>query len=161
MFRTGTPPIMRCAFRRNCSCRQTAILPDFVRGDARAHGLDHSGWSDIFFLGMDLPEMARVLNVSIDLAIHEANAAGPKPPVETYLRVVDRPVIRLVSVDLDATAEIGDLQELSFDRARLSGLLKAALIASGIVPPGMEGSGQPLTAVLAQVDGREGLGIDR
>ena len=32
--------------------------------------LSHSGWSDIFFLGMDLPEMARVLNVSIDLAIH-------------------------------------------------------------------------------------------
>ena len=30
--------------------------------------LTHSGWSDIFFLGMDFPEGARVLNVSIDLA---------------------------------------------------------------------------------------------
>src|SRR5215510_9705114 len=29
--------------------------------------LTHGGWSDIFFLGMDFPEGARVLNVSIDL----------------------------------------------------------------------------------------------
>ena len=28
--------------------------------------LSHSGWSDIFFLGMDFPEGAKVLNVSID-----------------------------------------------------------------------------------------------
>jgi hypothetical protein len=31
--------------------------------------LSHSGWSDIFFLGMDFPEGARVLNVSIDLGV--------------------------------------------------------------------------------------------
>ena len=125
--------------------------------------LSHSGWSDIFFLGMDLPEMARVLNVSIDLAIHESVAdrrETPKPPVEAYLRVIDRPVIRLVSVDLDATAEISDLQEL-FDFGRdYLGLLKAAVIASGIVPPGMEGSGQPLAAILAQLTQRDGLGIE-
>ena len=30
--------------------------------------LTHSAWSDIFFLGMDNPQGARVLNVSIDLA---------------------------------------------------------------------------------------------
>jgi hypothetical protein len=129
--------------------------------------LSHSGWSDIFFLGMDLPEMARVLNVSIDLAIREpaihgagggSNTETPQPPVETYLRVIDRPVIRLVSVDLDATAEISDLQEL-FDFGRdYLGLLKAAVIASGIVPPGMEGSGQPLASILAQLTQRDGLG---
>ena len=56
-------------------------------------------------------------------------------------------MIRLASVDLDATAEIGDLQEL-FDFGRdYLGLLKAAVIASGIVPPGLEGSGQPLAAI--------------
>ncbi len=50
--------------------------------------LTHSGWSDIFFLGMDFPEGARVINVSIDLAVravmpsprdtsrHAAQAAG-------------------------------------------------------------------------------------
>ena len=31
--------------------------------------LSHSGWSDIFFLGMDYPEGARVLNASIDLSV--------------------------------------------------------------------------------------------
>ena len=31
--------------------------------------LSHSAWSDIFFLGMDFPEGARVLNISIDLGV--------------------------------------------------------------------------------------------
>src|SRR5208283_3581124 len=31
--------------------------------------LSHSGWSDIFFLGMDFPEGARVLNISINLSV--------------------------------------------------------------------------------------------
>lgn len=31
--------------------------------------LSHCGWSDIFFLGMDFPEGARVLNASVDLAV--------------------------------------------------------------------------------------------
>ena len=38
--------------------------------------LSHSAWSDIFFLGMDFPEGARVLNVSIDLAVHGRDAAA-------------------------------------------------------------------------------------
>ena len=29
--------------------------------------LTHSGWSDIFFLGMDFPEGARVLNVEMSM----------------------------------------------------------------------------------------------
>src|ERR1051325_3074706 len=36
--------------------------------------LTHSGWSDIFFLGMDFPEGARVLNVSVDLGVHGRDA---------------------------------------------------------------------------------------
>ena len=66
--------------------------------------LSHSCWSDIFFLGMDYPEGARVLNVSIDLGVHGRDAA-PRPPIEVYFRVIDEPVLRLVSVDLDAAAE--------------------------------------------------------
>ena len=149
---------MRCACGRSCSSSAADngdAFPILHEATPVRMDLSHSGWSDIFFLGMDLPEMARVLNVSIDLAIHDAaggsNAETPKPPVETYLRVIDRPVIRLVSVDLDATAEISDLAEL-FDFGRdYLGLLKAAVIASGIVPPGMEGSGQPLASILAQL----------
>ena len=69
-------------------------------------------------------------------------------------------MIRLVSIDLDASAEIDDLQEL-FDFGRdYLGLLKAAVIASGLVPPGLESSGQPLAHLLRQLLGRDGLGIE-
>jgi hypothetical protein len=105
--------------------------------------LTHSAWSDIFFLGMDYPDGARVLNVSVDLGVHRRDAE-PKPPVSAWLRVIEEPVIRLVSVDLNATAEISHLSEM-FDFAKdYLGLLKAAVIASGLVPPGIEGSGQSL-----------------
>src|SRR5882724_2039615 len=47
--------------------------------------LTHCGWSDIFFLGMDFPEGAKVLNISIDLGIHGRDAST-RPPVEAWLR---------------------------------------------------------------------------
>ena len=120
--------------------------------------LTHCGWSDIFFLGMDYPEGAKVLNVSIDLGIHGRDAA-PRPPVEAYLRVIEEPVLRLVSVDLGASANITNLAEV-FDFAKdYLGLLKAAVIASGIVPPGIEGSGQSLADLLAQMLG-PGRGLE-
>jgi hypothetical protein len=120
--------------------------------------LTHSGWSDIFFLGMDYPEGARVLNVSVDLAVRGRDAEA-KPPVEAFLRVIDEPVLRLASVDLGATAEITSLAEV-FDFARdYLGLLKAALIASGLVPPGVEGSEQSLPHLLAQLVG-PGRGLE-
>jgi len=161
MFRTGHPADYALRMRGDLLQRSAGEPFPILRENTPVRmDLSHSGWSDIFFLGMDLPEMARVLNVSIDLAIHGSDAGKPKPPVEAYLRVIDRPVIRLVSVDLDATAEISDLQEL-FDFGRdYLGLVKAAVIASGIVPPGLEGSGQLLPAVLAQLMQRDGLGIE-
>ena len=113
--------------------------------------LTHSGWSDIFFLGMDFPEGARVLNVSIDLSVRGSDTQEPRPPIESYIRAIDRPVLRLTSIDLGAVAEITSLEEL-FDFARdYLGLLKAAVIASGIIPPGMEGAEQPLSELLARL----------
>ena len=165
MFRTGHPADYALRIRSELLDRAAGdSYPILHESTPVRMDLSHSGWSDIFFLGMDLPEMARVLNVSIDLAIHGAgHGAGahrPKAPVEAYLRVIDRPVIRLASVDLDAAAEISDLQEL-FDFGRdYLGLLKAAVIASGIVPPGLESSGQPLSQVLAQLMQRPGLGLE-
>src|SRR5581483_2862718 len=118
--------------------------------------LTHSGWSDIFFLGMDYPEVARVLNISVDLAV----SGEPAPPVEAYLRVIDQPVLRLTSVDLGATADVSTFAEV-FDFARdYLGLLKAAVIASGLVPPGMENSAEPFAALLARLTGRRGYGIE-
>src|SRR5437660_1916670 len=114
--------------------------------------LTHCGWSDIFFLAMDYPEGAKVLNVSIDLAVHGRDPS-PKPPVEAYLRVIEEPVLRLTSVDLGATTDITHLADV-FDFAKdYLGLLKAAVIASGIVPPGIEGSGQSLAELLARLVG--------
>jgi hypothetical protein len=120
--------------------------------------LTHSAWSDIFFLGMDFPEGAKVLNVSVDLGV-KGRHAQPEPPIEVYLRVIDEPVLRLTSVDLDATADITTLSEV-FDFAKdYLGLLKAAVVAAGIVPPGIEGSGQNLADLLARLAG-PGRGLE-
>jgi hypothetical protein len=51
--------------------------------------LSHCGWSDIFFLGMDFPEGARVLNASVDLAVrgrHEFPVPVRSYNVETTRR---------------------------------------------------------------------------
>jgi hypothetical protein len=120
--------------------------------------LTHCGWSDIFFLGMDYPEGAKVLNVSIDLGVHGRDAA-PRPPVEVCLRVIDEPVLRLTSVDLGCTADVTHLVEV-FDFVKdYLGLLKAAVIASGLVPPGIEGSGHELGELLARLCG-PGCGLE-
>src|SRR3954470_9501626 len=137
---------------------RTGLYPILAEKTPVRMDLSHSGWSDIFFLGMDFPEGARVLNVSIDLAVYGRDKA-PRPPVEAYLRVIDAPVLRLVSVDLGADAEIESLAEV-YDFARdYLGLLKAAIIAAGIVPPGLEGSGLELKDLLAQIVG-PGLGLE-
>ena len=170
MFRTGHPadhPLrVRPELLRPAANGLYPILRERtpVRMD-----LTHSGWSDIFFLGMDFPEGARVLNVSIDLGVLDNDTTSspqnggrrgvPQPPVEAWLRVIDRPVLRLTSVDLGASAEITSLAEV-FDFARdYLGLLKSAVIAAGIVPPGMEGAQQPLSDLLARLVGPN-LGLE-
>jgi len=120
--------------------------------------LSHSGWSDIFFLGMDFPEGARVMNISVDLGVRGRDAQ-PRPPVEAYVRVINQPILRLRSVDLKACAEISELSEV-FDFARdYLGLLKAAVIASGVIPPALENTETPLSEVLAQLAG-PGMGLE-
>ena len=167
MFRTGYPADYPLRLRPELLARQPGELLFPILHEATPVRMDltHSGWSDIFFLGMDFPEGARVLNVSIDLAVRAVDGAGdgagaPSPPVEACFRVIDQPVLRLVSVDLKASAEISSIAEV-FDFARdYLGLLKAAVIASGIVPPGMEGATQPLADVLARLTGMPGHGIE-
>jgi hypothetical protein len=116
--------------------------------------LSHSGWSDIFFLGMDYPEGARVLNVSVDLAVIGRDLAC-EPPITCYLRIIDEPVLRLVSVDLDERAtltEVAEVFDYGFDHL---GLLKAAVVAGGIVPAALEGSQQPISLLMRQLAGPE------
>jgi hypothetical protein len=159
MFRMGHPldhPLrIRPAFRRPSNAGAFPILHEStpVRMD-----LSHSAWSDIFFLGMDFPEGARVLNISIDLCVRGRDAE-PRPPVNAYFRVIDEPVLRLVSLDLKTSTDVRTLPEM-YDYARdYLGLLKAAVIASGLVPPGLESSEGSLPQVLAEMAG-EGHGIE-
>jgi hypothetical protein len=162
MFRTGHPADYPLRIRPELLARGELdpLFPILHEATPVRMDLTHSGWSDIFFLGMDFPEGARVLNISIDLSVRGAGGNAPKPPVEACFRVIDQPVLRLASVDLKATAEISTVAEV-FDFARdYLGLLKAALIASGIVPSGMEGSTQPLSELLTNLVGRPGHGIE-
>lgn len=160
MFRIGHPADQPLQIRQELLLRSAldGSFPILAEKTPVRMDLTHSAWSDIFFLGMDFPQGARVLNVSIDLAVLGRDAA-PKPPVEAYLRVIDEPVLRLVSVDLAARADISNLPEV-FDFARdYLGLLKAAVIASGLIPPGVEGSGRSLADLLTRVVG-PGLGLE-
>ena len=160
MFRMGHPADHPLRVRRELLTRvsTSGAYPILRESTPVRMDLSHSGWSDIFFLGMDYPEGARVLNISIDLAVHGRDPE-PRPPVSAFFRVIDEPIIRLVSVDLGCKAEIASLAEV-FDFAKdYLGLLKAALIAAGIVPPGIEGAQQPLDELLARLVGR-GRGIE-
>lgn len=160
MFRTGHTADYPLRIRPELLQCVDGLFPVLAETTPVRMDLSHSGWSDIFFLGMDFPEAARVLNVSIDLSVRTSGQAQPKPPVEAYLRVIDEPVLRLVSVDLQVQTDISSLDEV-FDFARdYLGLLKAAVIAAGIVPAGLEGSGQSLGDLLARLTGTRGYGLE-
>jgi hypothetical protein len=126
--------------------------PVLVEQTAVRMDLSHSCWSDIFFLGMDFPEGARVLNVSIDLAV-KGRDAKPQPPVEAFFRVIEEPVIRLSSVDLGVMAEVTSLNDMFNFAQDYLGLLKSAVIASGMIPMGVEGSGHSLERLLERLLG--------
>ena len=113
--------------------------------------LSHSCWSDIFFLGMDYPEAARVVNCSVDLAVmqqqqhdggssQEHNEVKPAPPIECKLQLTNSNpgTIRLTSVDLKSSVLLTHVSQVFNFGADYLGLLKAGLVASGIIPPGWE-----------------------
>ena len=55
---------------------QGRLFPILHESTAVRMDLIHSGWSDIFFLGMDFPEGAQVLNISVDLAVRPTGLQG-------------------------------------------------------------------------------------
>jgi UTP--glucose-1-phosphate uridylyltransferase len=160
MFRLGHPADHPLRIRPELLAVDptTSVRPLMRETTAVRMDFSHSAWSDIFFLGMDFPEGARVLNTSIDLGVRGRDSET-KPPIEAYLRVIDEPVFRLASVDLGATADVRSIAEM-FDFARdYLGLLKAAVIASGIVPPGLEGCRQSMSELLHELVG-PGQGLE-
>jgi hypothetical protein len=145
------------------SVPEQLLTPDTATGnypvgrDASPVRLDpsHSGWSDIFFLGMDFPEGAKVINISIDLRVH--GSPDPiQPPCECYCRYIEKPVIKLVSIDLKSSKEVSSVRELfNFGNDYLS-LLKAGVVASGIVPPCFEDKDILLGDILLKLLGKPG-----
>ena len=162
MFRIGHPSDQPLRIHPSLLIKDelTGLYPCLHEATPVRMDLSHSGWSDIFFLGMDYPEGANVLNISVNLSIRNSSIQmNPIPPIETWLRIIDEPVLKLTSVDLSASASINNLSEV-FDFARdYLGLLKAAVIASGLVPPGMEGAGLDLSYLLENMVGK-GKGIE-
>ena len=160
MFRIGHPSDHPLRIRNELLQRasDSPAFPILSETTAVRMDFSHSGWSDIFFLGMDFPAGARVINASINLGVMGRDDA-PKPPIECYLRVIDKPVLRLVSIDLKTSAEIQSIAELFDFASDYLGLLKAAVIAAGIVPPGMEGCGQRIESLLEKLIG-PGLGLE-
>ena len=135
-----------------------ALFPILVERTPVRLDLSHSAWSDIFFLGMDYPEGARVLNISVDLGVHGRDAA-PQPPIETRVRVIPEPLLRLTSVDLNACKDVTTLDELFNFGNDYLGLVKAGIIASGLIPPSLEGTATKLQDVLDSVV-RPGHGLE-
>ncbi len=129
---------------------QTSLFPILEEKTSVRMDLTHSGWSDIFFLGMDYPEGARVINVSVDLGVFGRDKQI-RPPIQAYVRVITEPIIRLTSIDLGITKDISDLEDLfNFGNDYLS-LLKAGVIASGFIPPSFEGTQQSLSELLSKM----------
>lgn len=154
MFRMGHPASHPLRVRKELLQRGRGGDPYPVIHETTPVRMDltHSGWSDIFFLGMDLPEAARVLNISVNLAVWGRDTEA-LPPVECFFRVIDQPVIKLISLDLGAAAEVTNLDDMFNFGMDYLGLLKAAIIAAGMVPPGIEGSGQSLARLLESLLG--------
>jgi galactokinase/mevalonate kinase-like predicted kinase len=160
MFRVGHPDehplhVLPALLEHDRSSGQFPILIE--RTPVRLD-LSHSGWSDIFFLGMDYPEGARVLNISVDLGVFGRDKL-PLPPIETYIRVIAEPVLRLTSIDLEACKDITTLEELFNFGNDYLGLVKAGIIASGLIPPSFEGTAVKLEQILARLT-RPGHGIE-
>ncbi|MBX6313163.1 MAG: UTP--glucose-1-phosphate uridylyltransferase, partial [Isosphaeraceae bacterium] len=89
MFRVGRPDEHPIRIHPRLLERESedGLFPILVERTPVRLDLSHSAWSDIFFLGMDYPEGARVLNISVDLGVYGRDA-HPRPPIETYCRVI-------------------------------------------------------------------------
>ena len=160
MFRVGHPdehPLKMhpALFTRSST---THLYPLLCERTPVRLDLTHSCWSDIFFLGMDYPEGARVINISVDLGVFGRDTEI-QPPLESYLRVIDEPVIRFSSLDLNESKDISDLADLFNFGNDYLGLLKAAIISSGFIPPSFEGTRFTVKEILAKIL-YPGLGIE-
>lgn len=92
--------------------------------------------SDIFFLSMDRPHRSRCINISVDL--FDNLSQSTKPPISIMVRPITERGIRLTSIDLGISKLVVNKEDLFNMQSDDLSLLKAALIVSGIVPPGLK-----------------------
>ena len=73
MFRCGHPHDHPLSIRKELVDPDpgTGLFPLLKESTPVRMDITHSAWSDIFFLGMDFPEGAQVLNISVNLEIYE------------------------------------------------------------------------------------------
>src|SRR5829696_3136508 len=94
MFRMGHPADQPLRIRRELlEPSADGTYPILRERTPVRMDLSHSGWSDIFFLGMDFPEGARVLNVSIDLGVQGPDG-NPRPRGKASLPGRGNPCLR-------------------------------------------------------------------
>ena len=113
--------------------------------------VSHCGWSDIFFLGMDYPQGARVLNISIDVSTIQQQSSSS--PITCYVRTTPNAgTITLTSIDLKTSSVLTTVGEVFDFASDYLGLLKAGLVASGLIPPSYESMpNMPLSNILDQL----------
>ncbi|MFM9063083.1 MAG: UTP--glucose-1-phosphate uridylyltransferase, partial [Pirellula sp.] len=72
MFRITHPDDQPLRLRKELLLRDPKSLdwPILLERTSVRMDFTHSGWSDIFFLGMDFPEGARVINASVNLGVY-------------------------------------------------------------------------------------------
>ena len=99
---------------------------EIVWGRAPARFDTGGGWTDT--PPYSLEHGGCVIDIAVDL--------NGQPPIQAYMRVIDKPVIRIGSIDLGTRIEITSLDELLDYRKATSeyALAKAALALSGFSP---------------------------
>ncbi len=105
-------------------CPRTSLRSDeIVWGRAPARFDTGGGWTDTPPYSLEYG--GSVINAAVNL--------NGQAPIQAYLRVIDRPVIKIGSIDLGTTVTISDFNEMLDYRSPHSqyGLVKAALALAG------------------------------
>lgn len=124
-------------------CKRSVLRSDEIVWARAAARLDvGGGWTDT--PPYSLENGGCVVNAAVNL--------NGQPPIQAYMRVIERKVIRISSIDQGERVEISNFDELTDYRDATSsfGLAKAALVLSGISP---ERGGGSLKKVLERFGG--------
>lgn len=128
-------------------CPQSVLRSDEIVWARAPVRLDvGGGWTDTPPYSLEYGGC--VVNAAVNL--------NGQPPIQAYIRIIDKPVIRIGSIDLGVRMEISDFDELLDYRKATSSfaLAKAALALSGLSPQaGGSGNGISLKKMLERFGG--------